>query len=328
MESPFNDNEKRFLLAEMIKVSSMDVGVLVDLIRSHGIQPDWMNMQLPGRRTVGQCLHAAETMLSMPMALPSPLAGSMKRKSVGELSDYGPNKRQAMSSPGELSPRGFALAAQSAPATAQPVNIQPRPNGYAPVLQPPPPSVSATPYNPSPATRRRGRPPKSAQTSWQISTYPSISPAPSAPQPNSPGLQSHATHQPAAQSPVEPKQRAAKKPLPEIAPRPVQATAALPTMEPGDRSPAVPGAEYQSWREETARRDNYQLQTSESHARERNISSYTPIQPRPRSPFPPSRDAPRASSREPRRYTATPPPAVQEPASKENQVTTAEQDKT
>lgn len=36
------------MLAEMIKLSELDVGVLVNLVKSHGIQPDWMHMQLPG----------------------------------------------------------------------------------------------------------------------------------------------------------------------------------------------------------------------------------------------------------------------------------------
>ncbi|KAL2164192.1 hypothetical protein VTH06DRAFT_3407 [Thermothelomyces fergusii] len=324
MESPFNDNEKRFLLAEMIKLSPLDVGILVDIVRAYEIRPDWMHMQLPRGRNLSQCLHAAEAMLNTPMAPPSPLTGSVKRKSLGDLSDYGANKRQAISPLGEPSPRGFVPVSQPAPA-AQPINIQPRLNGYAPPApQPALPSVSATPYNPSSSGRKRGRPPKSAQTSWQVSTYQSISPAPSAPQPNSPSLQPHAAHQPAAQSPVDPKQWV-KKALPEIAPRPVQI---LPPMEPGDRSPAVLGAEYQNWRDETARRDNYQLQATDPHPRERSTSSYTPIQPRPRSPVPPSRDLARASSREPRHYTVTPPPAVLEPVNKESQSTTTEQDKT
>ena len=41
---------QRFVLAEIIKLSQLDVGVLVDFIKSHGIQPNWMHMQLPGGR--------------------------------------------------------------------------------------------------------------------------------------------------------------------------------------------------------------------------------------------------------------------------------------
>lgn len=69
MESTFTDAEKvrsravslalhygsltvsaaqRIVLAEMIKVSQVDVGVLVDFILSHEVQPNWMYMQLPG----------------------------------------------------------------------------------------------------------------------------------------------------------------------------------------------------------------------------------------------------------------------------------------
>ncbi|KAK4249877.1 hypothetical protein C7999DRAFT_39006 [Corynascus novoguineensis] len=323
MESPFSDAEKRFLLAEMIRLSPLNVGILVDFVRSHGIQPDWLNMQVPSGRTLSQCLQAAEIMLNTPMQPPSPLIPSLKRKSLGDLPDYGGHKRQAVLSPGELSPHGFAPGPQSAP-TAQPVNIQPRPNGYAPALQSAgAPSVSAAPYNPAPTARRRGRPPKSAQNSWQV-TYPPLSPAPSVPHPNSPGLQSHTAHQAPAQAPPDPKR--AKKSLPEIAPRPAQG---LPTMEPGDRSPAVPGADYQNWRDETTRRENYQLQATEPSPRERSsTSAYPPIQPRPRSPLPPPRELARAASKEPRHFTATPPPIAQEPAKKEGQPTTTDQIKT
>lgn len=41
---------QRFVLAEIIKLSQLDVGVIVDFIKSHGIQPDWLHMQLPGGR--------------------------------------------------------------------------------------------------------------------------------------------------------------------------------------------------------------------------------------------------------------------------------------
>jgi hypothetical protein len=41
---------QRFVLAEMIKASHMDVGILVEFIKHHEIQPDWLSMQLPGGR--------------------------------------------------------------------------------------------------------------------------------------------------------------------------------------------------------------------------------------------------------------------------------------
>ena len=42
---------QRFVLAEMIKASHMDVRTLVNFIKSHDIRPDWFAMQLPGGKT-------------------------------------------------------------------------------------------------------------------------------------------------------------------------------------------------------------------------------------------------------------------------------------
>jgi hypothetical protein len=48
--SPRYRSTQRFVLAEMIKVSNMDVGTLVDFVKYHDIAPDWLEMQLPGGR--------------------------------------------------------------------------------------------------------------------------------------------------------------------------------------------------------------------------------------------------------------------------------------
>jgi hypothetical protein len=42
---------QRFILAEMVKNSHLDIGLLVEFIKSHGVQPDWLSMQLPGGRS-------------------------------------------------------------------------------------------------------------------------------------------------------------------------------------------------------------------------------------------------------------------------------------
>lgn len=39
---------QRFVLGEMIKVSTMDVSTLVEFIKNHHVEPNWMLMQLPG----------------------------------------------------------------------------------------------------------------------------------------------------------------------------------------------------------------------------------------------------------------------------------------
>lgn len=285
------------------------------------VQRNPPNPPLLAGRNMSQCLHEAETMFREPM--PPPLISPLKRKSLGDLPDY-VSKRQAIASPGEVSPRGFVPGPglqqqqqQQPGGGPHPVNIQPRPNGYATALGPPAPSpiVSAAPYNPAPTGRRRGRPPKSSQGTWQVSTYQPITPAPPIapstttpapqpqqqpqqqpqPQPHSPGL--HVQQQQQPQQPPVPDPKARKKPFPEIAPRP-----ALPPNN---------EAEYQTWRDETYRREYYQVQSSSSagepaprererdRERDRPSSMYAPILPRPRSPLPPMREMPRAEA-EPR----------------------------
>lgn len=264
-------------------------------------------------------------MFNTPM--PPPVISSLKRKSLGDLPDH-VSKRQAVGSPGEMSPRALPLSSGVLPAPgAQAVNILPRPNGYAPAPLAPSPSVSATPYNPAPPGRRRGRPPKTVQNTWQVSTYPptapvSIAPSPAptiTPQPHSPGFRGH-PYQAAHQGPLDPKPK--KKVLPEIAPRPAQG---VPSLEPAVRSPAIPGAEYQTWREETSRRpEYYQLQGAETMGRESHGPGHTPILPRPRSPHrhPPS-SQPRPILPEPTQPRGTPPATLPDTAKRESHTTTA-----
>ncbi|KAK3302409.1 uncharacterized protein B0T15DRAFT_514446 [Chaetomium strumarium] len=324
MESLFNDAEKRFILAEMIKISQLDVGILVSFIKAHGIRPDWLHMQLPGGRTLSQCLHAAESMLEVPMQ-PPPMVSPLKRKSLGDLDDY-VSKRQAVESPGESSRHGIPPS-PGVQHHSQPANVQPRPNGNSPA--PLVPSISAAPYNPSLTGRRRGRPPKSVQNTWQLS-YPPIAPSPpipAVPQPHSPGVHAHPAHQGSVPGPSE--QRLKKKALPEIAPRPTQG---MPSLEPAVRSPAAPGADYQSWREETSRRDYYHVHSAEAAARERSFPSpYPQILPRPQSPhprLPPVEPACPAAPTEPRRYGEPPPMAASELAKNAGQTSAGEPIKT
>ncbi|KAM0249974.1 hypothetical protein ACHAP5_002567 [Fusarium lateritium] len=44
---PFNDQEKRHLLSEIIKHSQVNVQVLEGLVKSCGVEPNWMQVQLP-----------------------------------------------------------------------------------------------------------------------------------------------------------------------------------------------------------------------------------------------------------------------------------------
>lgn len=260
---------------------------------------------------MNQCLHAAEIMFNMPM--PPPVISPLKRKSLGDLPDHF-SKRQAVASPGEASPRAIQPAIGT-----QPVNIQPRPNGYNAAPLAPSPPVSATPYNPAP-TRRRGRPPKSVQNTWQVSTYPPISPAPiapspapvTAPQPHSPSVRAPLAFQAPPQMPSD--QRSKKRPLLDILPRPAPGAQG---SDPALRS-LMPGGEHQDKRVDTSRRGGSRAQTAEPGTRETPASAHSPIQilPRPRSPHP------HPSSREPIARPGSTGPAL-EPLKREGQVTAA-----
>ncbi|KAK4668482.1 uncharacterized protein QC764_707715 [Podospora pseudoanserina] len=350
MDSSFTDDEKRFVLAEIIKASRMDVGVLVNLIRSHDIQPDWLSMQLPRGRNVNQCIHAAEAMFNAPM--PPPLISPLKRKSFGDVSDQLP-KRQALASPSEPPPHGSPYHAT--PAFAQHhVNIH-HPNGQPTVaLAPNPNTVPASAPTPYPGPpRRRGRPPKSENRSghWQITTsYPNITPAPiapapapapaSAPQPSSPSFRAQAPIAPAPAPTSAPAQAATSAPQPNSPSFRVQPynnrysmpagpldsksgkkllpeIAPRPThgtsgLEQPARSPTRPVSEYQDRRE-----DIHRLPPPQAQGPSRHAMRDPPLLPPPQSPrshpHPPPHHIMDAS-----RPRETPPPTPMEPVKHES----------
>ncbi|KAF4905231.1 hypothetical protein CGCF415_v001171 [Colletotrichum fructicola] len=180
MAYPFSEEEKRLILAEVIKTSNLDLGHLVDFLKLHKTEPNWLKMQLPPGRTMEQCIQVTEQMFQGPMRIPD-----LKRKPVGDLLDK-PSKRLAVASPMEppaqLPP--LASASQGPSAYANPMsvrsllpaptqlqqtplpNIQPRQmnagpesgtasNGYPSPNQPP-----AAPPPPRPASETTGEPPR------------------------------------------------------------------------------------------------------------------------------------------------------------------------
>ncbi|KAI0901732.1 hypothetical protein F4806DRAFT_11165 [Annulohypoxylon nitens] len=165
MDTTFSDDEKRFVLGEMIKVSTIDVYTLVDFIKTHHVEPNWMSMQLPGGRNMNQCFGAVETMFQTKYSPPN--LTSFKRKSLSDLVDHPAPKRQAMMAPLE-------------PPVASARVIQPRPppNGY-----PPPVPVSISPPVTS-TGKKRGRPSKADKEAQaravysRMSEYAPITPAP------------------------------------------------------------------------------------------------------------------------------------------------------
>ncbi|KAI1641054.1 hypothetical protein F4809DRAFT_637178 [Biscogniauxia mediterranea] len=173
MDTTFSDDEKRFVLAEMIKVSTIDVHTLVNFIKAHNVEPNWMSMQLPGGRNMNQCLGAVDNMFQA--KFPPPNLTS-KRKSLSDLVEHSA-KRQAIIAPVE-------------PPLAPARVIQPRPpppNGYSPA-----PSIGNSPAATTTMTttgKKRGRPSKAdkeaqaqARAAYSRPTeYAPITPAPLAP---------------------------------------------------------------------------------------------------------------------------------------------------
>ncbi|KAI1337796.1 hypothetical protein F5Y15DRAFT_144228 [Xylariaceae sp. FL0016] len=173
MDTSFSEDEKRFVLGEMIKVSTIDVSAIVDFLRAHQVKPNWLSMQLPGGRNMNQCLGAVENMFQA--RFPPPNLTNFKRKSLSDLVDH-PAKRQAMMPPVVEPPPARVL---------QPRPHPPNPNGYGP-----PPMASVTSNPAVTATgKKRGRPSKAdkeaqaqARAAYSRPTeYAPITPAPLAP---------------------------------------------------------------------------------------------------------------------------------------------------
>ncbi|KAH7326394.1 hypothetical protein B0I35DRAFT_133817 [Stachybotrys elegans] len=146
MNPSFTGAEKRFVLAEMIKASSVDIDSLVFFIKSQGIEPDWMSMQLPLGRNMNQCVQVAER-----FGIRSS-SSSLKRRLSDSPHDY-PAKRMSFSdsldqprpSPTKMSHPGPTTASSHVPILPRP------PNGFHQGPPPPPPAAPVAP-------RKRGRP--------------------------------------------------------------------------------------------------------------------------------------------------------------------------
>ncbi|PKS11933.1 hypothetical protein jhhlp_001228 [Lomentospora prolificans] len=170
MGSPFTDEEKRFLLAEMIKVSKVDIHALVEFVQTNRVEQRWYLMQVPTGRNLEQCFQAAESMFGAPIPTPSlarefPSTQPLPPAS-SPLARAPPTALSSATHPSESHPIDSPLSALSTTAagivgaphrssTPQHVPIKPRPattNGVPTIS----PSVPAEP----PAKRRRGRPPR------------------------------------------------------------------------------------------------------------------------------------------------------------------------
>ncbi|KAL7918943.1 hypothetical protein ACQKWADRAFT_215819 [Trichoderma austrokoningii] len=171
MAASFSLDEKRFVLAEMIKCSSVDVEMLIRFVESNVSDPNWMIMQIPSGRNLEQCMQVANR---------SPTA---------------PSHRAAMSQNDHLANSGMNHPRQIAPRTS-PGGQTPGAMPMSPVNMPPwPPADGAEerrplPYEaPSvPAPRKRGRPSRADRSTAAPPRLANIAPRPpqSAPGSNTP----------------------------------------------------------------------------------------------------------------------------------------------
>ncbi|KAG6011782.1 hypothetical protein E4U54_007910 [Claviceps lovelessii] len=175
MDSSFTREEKRFVLAEILKSSDVDVESLWQFIKANQIVPNWMNMQVPLGRSLSQCIKVVEQMADAPLG--------PKILSTGH--SVGINRCQQLEHTSEdvADPRVNKLSCTS---TSTPMAILPRPTtSHDQSLVPAFPSAHNRPKKrgrPSRADRARGSlcpnlPPHLALRSLSRTGYRPILPA-------------------------------------------------------------------------------------------------------------------------------------------------------
>ncbi|KAG9232518.1 hypothetical protein BJ875DRAFT_485986 [Amylocarpus encephaloides] len=145
---PFTEQEKRIVLAEALKKSSIPIERLMAILTDGGIQPNWHHMVLPYGRTLASCIDAYESMRSAPQPSPysslPPQSTSSKRKSGSELEHLmtAPSSKRRQSGQDNLpsSTRDIRPKPTSANGSPLPFNTLPGP--------------------PPPQPKKRGRPSK------------------------------------------------------------------------------------------------------------------------------------------------------------------------
>ncbi|RFU73081.1 hypothetical protein TARUN_9173 [Trichoderma arundinaceum] len=171
MAASFTLEEKRFVLAEMIKCSTVDIERLARFVELHVLDPKWMTMQIPLGRNLEQCMHVASLLSTAPSHRPA-------------MSQNDHLTNNGMSQPRQIAPRTSPSGQTPGPMPTSPVNIPPwqpadgvedrRPLPYeVPSAQPP---------------RKRGRPSRVDRQATMPPRLAAIAPKPpqSAPGPNTP----------------------------------------------------------------------------------------------------------------------------------------------
>ncbi|CAD6442889.1 57a2640c-1249-43d6-a55e-6bede3abbe9e [Sclerotinia trifoliorum] len=112
MEMPFTEQEQRFLLAEVIKTSSIPPEKLLVILNESNVNPNWLLMQVPQGRNLASCINTFESLAgrnsnNLTPQLPPPQffsGGSPglqnKRKSVSDLELTGVDSSRKRRTPG------------------------------------------------------------------------------------------------------------------------------------------------------------------------------------------------------------------------------------
>ncbi|KAL7930488.1 hypothetical protein V8C35DRAFT_159218 [Trichoderma chlorosporum] len=220
MAASFSMEEKRFVLAEMIKCSTVDIERLARFVESNVLDPKWMTMQIPTGRNLEQCMQVA-----------SLLSTAQGHRSVMSQNDH-------------LISNGMNHARQIAPRTS--------PSGQTPGALPTSPGLGPpwqlaegvedrrpVPYE---APKKRGRPSRVGRNTAAPARLATIAPKPAQP---TPGPNTPRTILPAAQ-----RQDDAQNSLPPLDTSPgrkrrrtatgaVSVSASPPTPAPGPYVPPV-----------------------------------------------------------------------------------------
>ncbi|SPN98387.1 uncharacterized protein DNG_01432 [Cephalotrichum gorgonifer] len=188
MASTFTNDEKRFVLTELIKSSKVDVQVLADFFKANCKEYSWFSVQLPTGRNAYECIQVTEEMTQVPIpdwslkppprTFPPTTSTSSPATALAPpllVAQHQNTENHAGASPSiSTGPSGPTQATPNRSSTPQHVHIQPRVslvNGI--------PRHSASP---PPTKRRRGRPPRKQNLRY-VSGPESKSLPPLAPQP-------------------------------------------------------------------------------------------------------------------------------------------------
>ncbi|CCE27015.1 uncharacterized protein CPUR_00487 [Claviceps purpurea 20.1] len=157
MDPSFTREEKRFVLAEMLKSSNICVETLWQFVKANQIIPVWIDMQVPLGRTLSQCIQVVQQMAEAPPRRESP---STSRS--GEVC----RRQQPQLTPESRNPRNKGLPSS----TLAQLAIRPRP----PAAHDQNLVVSAS--SPAPAAhsqpRKRGRPSRADRAKSLIPNLP------------------------------------------------------------------------------------------------------------------------------------------------------------